>query len=93
MVSGSRARQRLEVNDRRRKHSWPICPHTGKQRLGERKDAKILLEAAQHNRANAELNGRTSGWTVRRSYQCDHCRGWHLTSIAFWDENFHSHRR
>ena len=65
---------------RRPKRTWPICPATGKQRLGERKDAKVTLEAARHHRAHAALIGQTSGWTVRREYRCEHCRGWHLTS-------------
>lgn len=77
---------------RRPKRSWPICPHTGKQRLGERKDAKILLQAAQHRRAHAEMNGRTSAWTVRRGYHCDYCRGWHLTTIETWNEKLDTHR-
>lgn len=75
--------QGLGVRDRfrrRPKHTWPRCPVTGKQRLGERKDAKVTLEAARHHRANSELSGQTSGWTVRREYRCEHCRGWHLTS-------------
>lgn len=71
---------------RRRRHRrhWPICPVTGKERLGERKDAKLALEAARHLRAQAELDGRLSGWTVRREYPCEHCRGWHLTSLPTW---------
>ncbi len=65
---------------RRARKNWPICPQTGKQRLGERKDAKLVLEAARHQRAHAALCGSTSGWTVCREYQCEHCGGWHLTS-------------
>jgi hypothetical protein len=74
MNRGSHRRRRPRTN-------WPICPQTGKQRLGERKDAKQALEAARHQRAGAELGGGRSGWTVRREYQCEHCRGWHLTSL------------
>ena len=66
---------------RRARKNWPICPQTGKQRLGERKDAKQALEAARHQRAGAELAGGQCGWTVRREYQCEHCGGWHLTSL------------
>lgn len=69
---------------RRRRRNWPVCPVTGKERLGERKDAKLALEAARHLRAQAELDGCRSGWTVRREYQCEHCRGWHLTSLPTW---------
>lgn len=72
-----------EVNVRRRRprRRWPICPATGKRRLGERKDAKIALEAARHLRAGAAVNGAHTGWTVRREYRCEHCGGWHLTSL------------
>lgn len=69
-----------EVRRRRARRSWPRCPETGKLRLGERKDAKLTLEAARHHRAKAALDGGQSGWTVRREYQCEYCRGWHLTS-------------
>jgi hypothetical protein len=72
---------RNETTRRRRaRKNWPICPQTGKQRLGERKDAKLALEAARHQRAHAALEGGESGWTVCREYQCEHCGGWHLTS-------------
>lgn len=70
---------------RARKH-WPVCPQTGKQRLGERKDAKLALEAARHHRAGAALGGEQSGWTVCRGYQCEYCRGWHLTSRPSWTQ-------
>ncbi|MBU3750889.1 MAG: hypothetical protein FGM52_10650 [Mycobacterium sp.] len=69
---------------RRARTNWPICPQTGKRRLGERKDAKEALEAARHQRAGAALTGGQCGWTVRREYQCEHCRGWHLTSRPTW---------
>jgi hypothetical protein len=64
----------------RLKRNWPICESTGKQRFGERKDAKLALRAAYHMRANANLKGEQSSWTVCREYQCDFCDGWHLTS-------------
>ena len=72
---------------RRARRNWPICPQTGKQRLGERKDAKQALEAARHQRAGAAIAGDRSGWTVRREYPCEHCRGWHLTTLASWTDN------
>ena len=84
--------QSREQRRRRPKRNWPICTHTGKQRLGERKDTKIALEAARHHRAHAEMNGLPSTWAVRRGYPCDYCRGWHLTTIEAWDENFHTHQ-
>lgn len=76
--------RRNAIRRRRSRRHWPICPVTGKERLGERKDAKLALEAARHLRAQAELDGRTSGWTVCREYPCEHCGGWHLTSLAAW---------
>lgn len=75
--------------DRRRRrggHTWPRCERTGKQRFGERKDAKLALEAAHHTRAHALLDGVQSRWTVRRTYRCDYCRGWHLTSRPGWPD-------
>lgn len=66
------------------KRNWPICPTTGKQRLGERKDAKLALAAARALRARAELVGLASTWVVVRAYRCDHCGGWHLTSMAVY---------
>lgn len=69
-------------NHRSRRHSWPTCQQTGKQRLGERKDVKLALEAAKHSRSQAQLQDHECSWTVVRGYKCDHCRGWHLTSQA-----------
>ncbi|WP_083406316.1 hypothetical protein [Mycolicibacterium rutilum] len=65
---------------RRRRHAWPICARTGKRRLGERKDVKLVLQDARHTRAHAQLRDSTSAWTVVRGYRCEHCSGWHLTS-------------
>lgn len=92
-MSATHDRRGIKSHERRRrpKRNWPICTHTGKQRLGERKDTKIALEAARHHRAHAEMNGQTPKWTVCRGYPCDYCRGWHLTSVETWDENFHTH--
>lgn len=81
---GEHSRTAVLAGERRRRprRTWPICPVTGKQRYKQRKDAKQALEAAWHNRAGAAVRGRTSGWTVRREYQCDYCDGgWHLTSM------------
>lgn len=75
---------RYQMRRRRTRRNWPKCPQTGKQRLGERKDAKLALEAAWHHRAIAALDGEQSGWTVCREYQCEHCGGWHLTSLQAW---------
>lgn len=71
---------RHKLHRARRKHNWPTCTHTGKQRLGERKDVKLALEAARRSRSQAELSEQESSWTVVRGYRCQHCSGWHLTS-------------
>jgi hypothetical protein len=62
------------------RRKWPVCQQTGKQRLGERKDVKLALEAARHTRAAVEVADRVPTWTVVRGYRCEHCGGWHLTS-------------
>jgi hypothetical protein len=76
------------VNDkrsRRSRHTWPICPVTGKRRLGERKDAKLALATARRQCAAAERSGGIAHWTVVRAYRCEHCAGgWHLTSLPQW---------
>jgi hypothetical protein len=64
------------------KHRWPICEATGKQRLGERKDTKLALEASRRQRARAEQIGVTASWTIVRAYRCHHCSGWHATSSS-----------
>ena len=73
----STARTRIR---RRPKHDWPVCPRTGKRRLGERKDVKLAVEAARHCGAQAALAELQPTWTVVRGYRCTHCGGWHLTS-------------
>jgi len=70
----------LPVRRRRMRRSWPVCQQTGKQRLGERKDVKLTLEAAFHSRSQAEVRDQVSTWVVVRGYHCHHCGGWHLTS-------------
>ncbi|MFJ9631404.1 hypothetical protein ACIRU8_27185 [Streptomyces sp. NPDC101175] len=68
---------------RRPRRNWPVCAETGKRRLGERKDARLLLVAARHSRARAERDGVRAEWTVVRAYRCRYCAGgWHLTSVA-----------
>jgi len=69
---------------RRTRRHWPICDQTGKQRLGERKDAKLALRAASHIRAQTALHDQQTSWTVHRAYACEFCGGWHLTSQRSW---------
>ncbi|WTW93591.1 hypothetical protein OG216_09485 [Streptomycetaceae bacterium NBC_01309] len=82
-VKRDRRSQQRPRTGRGVKRNWPICPTTGKQRLGERKDAKLALAAARASRARAELMGLTSTWVVVRAYRCE-CGGWHLTSMAVY---------
>lgn len=69
---------------RRPKRNWPVCVPTGKQRFGERKDAKLALKSARHLQAHATRDGQRSSWTVCRTYRCEFCGGWHLTSLPAW---------
>lgn len=69
---------------RRTKHRWPVCPVTGKRRLGERKDVDLELRSARQVRESARLAGAFTRWAVIRGYRCDDCHGWHLTSLAEW---------
>lgn len=63
-----------------RRHRWPVCPETGKNRLRERKDVKLALKAIRRGRDAANLAGELSNRRECRGYQCPHCDGWHLTS-------------
>lgn len=68
---------------RRSRRQWPICPVSGKKRLGERKDVHLAVEDARRMRARAEIDGGSATWQVVRGYRCDSCSGgWHLTSKA-----------
>jgi hypothetical protein len=83
LMPGRPAANRVGQSGRRRRprRIWPICEETEKQRLGERKDAKLALRAARISRAHANLDGQQSSWTVQREYRCRFCDGWHLTSL------------
>lgn len=63
-----------------RHHKFPRCPDTGKVRFGERKDVRLVLADAAHARSRASRDGVTSNRHEVRGYECQHCRGWHLTS-------------
>ena len=64
----------------RKMHTWPICWATGKRRFGERWDARQALEHARNLRAAAALAGVESSAQMVRTYRCEACCGWHLTS-------------
>lgn len=57
------------------------CDVTGKQRYRQQHDAQLALRNASRYRSTLAAAGQTSNWTVVRAYQCDHCNGWHLTSM------------
>lgn len=67
-----------------RRHRWPTCPSTGKQRLGERKDVRLVLDDIREQRARALVSGTATRRRERRGYHCDDCAGWHLTSRPSW---------
>lgn len=69
---------------RRKIHRFPICPTTGKRRLGERKDVKLALRATKHARLAAQLANTEPSRREIRGYRCNACRGWHLTSHSVW---------
>jgi hypothetical protein len=64
------------------RHRYPVCPATGKRRLGERKDVVLALAAAERARARAGLHGVPTNRQEVRGYRCASCGGWHLTSRA-----------
>lgn len=63
-------------------HKYPRCPVTGKIRLGERKDVRLVLADIRRASTKAQLVGLSSVRRERRGYRCPHCSGWHLTSQA-----------
>ena len=65
----------------RHRHRYPRCPITGKVRLGERKDARLVLEFIRRCAQTDAGRGVVSRRRECRFYRCPHCRGWHLTSL------------
>lgn len=56
------------------------CEHTGKIRYREHHHATQAVTAARRMRTHALLTGGVCSNRVDRSYRCEHCDGWHLTS-------------
>ncbi|MCB8913568.1 hypothetical protein [Rhodococcus rhodochrous] len=77
----SRSRSRLRGIPRTR---FPRCEQTGKLRYPERNDATYAVKIARRMRSRAEITGITCSNRVARSYRCEHCSGWHLTSMRYW---------
>ena len=64
------------------RHRFPVCPFSGKVRLGEPKDVRLALRDIRRHAAAAALTGVESHRKECRGYRCGACRGWHLTSQA-----------
>ncbi|MCG6567484.1 hypothetical protein C3E87_07600 [Tessaracoccus sp. ZS01] len=58
------------------------CDTTGKQRFRDHREAVEFLHLASNARQRAELSGRESKRQEVRTYECDRCHGWHVTSWA-----------
>ena len=66
----------------RRRHRYPRCAATGLSRFGERKDARLAIEASQRTRGRAVLGNGVSTWNDLRCFKCGSCRGFHLVMRA-----------
>lgn len=55
------------------------CP-TGKRRFRDHKDAVSFLHFAGNARNHAVENDLATDHRAVRSYECGHCRGFHVTS-------------
>lgn len=69
----------------RKTKDWGRCPSTGLVRYGERCDAEQQVEHAFHVRAADRLAGLVPTYTIRRSFKCVACRGYHTTSVSYVD--------
>lgn len=68
------------------KYSPPVCAASGKLRFRDQHQASDALSSAKWKRRYDEFSGVESRRKEARTYQCAHCGGWHLTSIATWIE-------
>lgn len=66
-----------------RKNRTVTCPATGKTRFRDAKDARLALRHAFFARSTAAVAGATTPRNEIRSYKCEHCRGFHLTSKPY----------
>jgi hypothetical protein len=60
------------------------CRSTGKRRFRDHREATTILHRAFNGRRRAKLDGLPSRRQEQRCYECESCRGWHLTSWATW---------
>ena len=60
------------------------CPMSGKVRYRDAREATDALHALTNQATRADQLGGRHTIRVQRKYQCNACRGWHLTSRATW---------
>jgi hypothetical protein len=60
------------------------CPMSGKVRYRDAREATDALHALTNQASLADQLGGQHTIRVQRKYQCNACRGWHLTSQATW---------
>lgn len=77
---GQRATRRAERRRRPRGGSLPRCPRSGKVRFRDHREAVDALQTAMNSRSRAEFAGFGSRRNECRTYECNMCHGWHLTS-------------
>ena len=74
--------QSVRAMQSRRRHRFPKCPTSGLSRFGERKDARLAMEASQRLRSRAAIGGGSTTWAEVTAFKCPTCRGFHLTRRA-----------
>lgn len=70
-----------------RRTNYGVCKVSGKRKFYSKKTAEAELRStrkAASRQKNVKFLGRRR--TERRVYECDDCKGWHLTSIGEWRE-------
>ena len=60
------------------------CGASGKRRFRDHREAITALQRAANQRLRAELEGFLTQRHEVRTYECNACQGWHLTSQPQW---------